>query len=217
MRFRFKSLLILSEREHRVMGGRETTTLYDMCNIGEHTFEASSWEMRLHPIHLLTTPLLASPVLALTLYLAATLTEGRVWTMPLVLLGAIAGPLALFYPLSLYGLLNRRMQAQARRERLLAVGVPITVVREAEWEPFRARLKQPDAVDQISLLCDQLAQLQRGQRQQVRLPNDNELQKWEGRAGEADKPLRGNDKLTERPSDFTAGSGNRKIDGQDDR
>jgi hypothetical protein len=211
MRFRFKSLLILSEREQRVMGGRDTITLYDMCNIGEHTFEASSWEMRLHPIHLLTTPLLASPVLALTLYLAAILTEGRVWTMPLVFLvflGAIAGPLALFYPLSLYGLLNRRMQAQARRERLLAASVPITVVREADWESFRARLKQPDAADQISLLCDQLAQRQRGQQQPVRLPDDNALQKWEGRAGEADKPLREKDKLTERPSDFTAGSGN---------
>src|SRR5262245_4628959 len=165
MRFRFKSLLILSEREQRVIGGRETTTLYDTSNIGEHTFEASSWEVRLHPIHLLATPLLASPVLALTLYLAAALTDGRVWSMPLVLLGAIAGPLALFYPLSVYGLLNRRMQAQARRERLLAADVPITVVREANWESFRARLKPPDALDQVSRLCDQLAQLQRGQQQ----------------------------------------------------
>jgi hypothetical protein len=216
MRFRFKSLLILSEREQRVLGGRETTTLYDLRNIGEHTFEASSRELRLHPIHLLATPLLASPVLALTLYVAAIATEGGLWTMPLVLLGALAGPLALFYPLSVHGLVNRRMAAQARRERLLAPSVQITVVRERDWESFRARLKQPDIVDEVALLCDQLAQLQRGQQPQVRLPDDDALQKWEGRAGEADNPPRENDKLSERPGNFKAGLGHPKTDDQGD-
>jgi hypothetical protein len=199
MHFRFKSLLILSEREQRVAGGTKSTTLYDLHNIGEHTFDAPSWRLRLHPIHLLATPLIASPVLGLALYIATAFTDGAVWSMPLVVLGLIAAPLALFYPLSMHGLLNRMMESQARRERLLADSIKITVVPESDWESFRAKLKEPDAVDKVSLLVAQLARRQRGEEQRVPLPDENALQKWEGQASEGENPPKENDKVTERP------------------
>jgi hypothetical protein len=206
MRFPFKSLLILSERNQRVVGGTQTTTLYDLRNIGEHVFEAPSSEIWLHPIHLVATPLLALPVAGLALYIAAAFTDGEAFSMPWLVAILIAAPLALFYPLSLHGLLNRRMQAQARRERLLADAVPITVVRESDWEAFRGRLKQPDAVDKASALVARLAQRHRAQQNPAPLPNENAMEKWEERAGEAEHPPKESDKLTEQPGEIKPGA-----------
>jgi hypothetical protein len=176
MRFQFKSLIVVSETEQRVMSGTKTTTVYDMKNIGEHTFDVPTWEVRLHPIHLLTTPLFASPflVLALLLLFGASGSEGwwsYRWLPPLL----IGGPLVLFYPLSVTALLNRMMQAQARRERLLAPNVRLTCIKDSEWEWFRAKLK-PDLAAEIRGLLDRVNKLKLAE--DAPAPPEDAGEKW---------------------------------------
>jgi hypothetical protein len=205
MRFRFKSLLILSQRERRVGRGTEITTVYDLRNIVDHTFDEPTWKLWFSPFHLLATPLIASPLLGLAAYMAyLAIEEGLMspgW-WPLV----IFVPLALFYPLSLHILVWRHMKAQALRERLLADSTAIHMVEEKEWKSFVAGLKQLDEGDRVQLLRDQLARFQQERQPPKPLPDDKVMRKWDEQAGKTEDRPQTNDQITSRRDDVTPGS-----------
>lgn len=207
MRFRFKSLLILSKKERRVGRGTEITTVYDLRNIVDHTFDQPTWKVLLHPFHLVAAPLVALPLLGLAGYIAyMAIDEGLMSPLwwPLVILV----PLAVFYPLSLHIIVSRRMKGQALQERLLADDTQIHVVKEKEWQSFVAGLKQLDERDQLQLVREQLTRFQKDQGPPRPLPSDGAMRKWEEQAGENVGRPPTNDQITSRRNDVTPGSDN---------